>query len=197
LASQGERRAATRSALIDAARNCFVEHGFEATTTAAVLARAGVSKGALYHHFATKAELFIAVFEEVTRAMVAKANLEAAAARSPRKMLVEALKGWLRVAVDEPVSRRIVLEMGPESLGLQRARQIEEAITQPPIQRAIQAAVARGEVRCPDVPLVARLLSAMVAELALVAIDRKMTGSSLSTFDPVIDGAVSALMPSK
>lgn len=194
MASQDERRAATRGALLGAARDCFVELGYEATTTEAVLARAGVSKGALYHHFATKSDLLVAVFEEVTRALVARAQQDAARARSPRRALVAALKSWMRAAVDDPVARRIVLEIGPAVLGLQGARQVEDAITQPAIQRTIEAAVAKGEAQCRDAALVGRLLSSTVAELALLAVERGAAGGSLKAFEVYVDVVVAALL---
>lgn len=55
-----ERGLATRAALLDAALECLVEHGYSATTTTMVAARAGVSRGAQLHHFPTKAELLTA-----------------------------------------------------------------------------------------------------------------------------------------
>jgi AcrR family transcriptional regulator len=88
-----------------------------ATSTEAVLARAGVSKGALYHHFASKAELLAAVFEAVSRETVARAQSAAGGAGSARAELTAALKAWLR-AVLAPEPRRIILETGPAVLGL-------------------------------------------------------------------------------
>jgi AcrR family transcriptional regulator len=55
--TQAERRAATRTALLDAAIDCLVEDGYARTTTRRIAERAGVSPGALQHHFASKAEL--------------------------------------------------------------------------------------------------------------------------------------------
>jgi AcrR family transcriptional regulator len=179
--------------LVAAARDCFVEQGFDATSTDAVLARAGVSKGALYHHFASKAELMAAVFETVSRETVAAAQEAAAGARSARAALGRVLKAWLR-AVLAPVPRRIVLETGPAVLGFARARQIEEEITQVPMRRAIERAVEHGEARCADVDIAARLLTAAVYELALAALQRGLEGEGLETLDPPIDALVDALL---
>jgi len=63
--TQGERRAATRAALLDAALECLIEHGYEGTTTGRVCERAGVSRGAHQHHFGTRAELVAAALEEL------------------------------------------------------------------------------------------------------------------------------------
>lgn len=69
--TQGERRTATRAALVDAALDCLVDHGVAGTTTAAVCARAGVSSGALFNHFPSKAALLGAAAERVLAAATA------------------------------------------------------------------------------------------------------------------------------
>lgn len=58
--SQADRRASTRARLLDATLACLVEQGYAGTTTAAIEARAGVSRGARLHHFPTKEELLVA-----------------------------------------------------------------------------------------------------------------------------------------
>ena len=63
--TQEERRAATRAALLDAALECLVEHGYEGTTTGRVCERAGVSRGAHQHHFGTRPALVAAALEEL------------------------------------------------------------------------------------------------------------------------------------
>lgn len=178
--------------MIAAARACFAENGFEATSTDAVLARAGVSKGALYHHFASKTDLMAAVFEAVSRDVVARAQAAAGDGQT-RASLSGALKAWLR-AVLAPEARRIILETGPAILGLMRARAIEEAITQAPMRLTIERAAASGAMRCDDPDLAARLLSAATAELALTAIQRALTEPQLAPLDAHIDALVDALV---
>lgn len=193
MARQAERREATRGALIKAARSCFVDHGFEATSTEAVLVRAGVSKGALYHHFDSKLELLAAVFDAVTREVVAKAQQAAIGASSPREALSLALKAWLRAAL-APEPRRIILETGPAVLGLARARLIEEEVTQVVLRRGINRILEDENAHCADIDVAARLLSALVAELALVALQRSLSGVKLERLDGDIDAVVNALI---
>jgi AcrR family transcriptional regulator len=64
--TQAERRATTRAALLEACVDCLLEQGYAGLTTAAVVARAGVSRGAQAHHFGTKAELVMAALRHVT-----------------------------------------------------------------------------------------------------------------------------------
>src|SRR5271167_3345259 len=63
--SQVDRSAATRAALVAAARPLFAEHGFAGVGTETIVAAAGVTRGALYHQFADKTELFEAVYEAI------------------------------------------------------------------------------------------------------------------------------------
>lgn len=192
MARQAERREATRGSLIAAARAAFSRHGYDATSTEMVLARAGLSKGAMYHHFESKAELMAAVFAAVSRDVMAEAQAAAGEGRS-RADLGRALKAWLR-AVLTPEARRIILETGPAVLGLARAREIEETITQAPMRRTIEQAVAAGAMRCDDPDLAARLLAAAAAELALAAIQRGLTDSQLEPLDAQLDALVAALV---
>ena len=74
MATQAERREATRGRLIEAAHRLFVSAGYEETSTEAILAEAEVSRGALYHHFPTKQVLFEAVFENVSAAAIERAG---------------------------------------------------------------------------------------------------------------------------
>ncbi len=63
--TQGERRAGTRAALLDAAIECLVEYGYEGTTTGRVCERAGLSRGAHLHHFGTRPALVAAALEQL------------------------------------------------------------------------------------------------------------------------------------
>ena len=70
--SQAERTAATRAVLLAAARKLFSTNGFTEVSTQAIVEAAGVTRGALYHQFADKTELFAAVYEEVEAEIVAQ-----------------------------------------------------------------------------------------------------------------------------
>src|SRR5581483_8980172 len=79
--SQAERSATTRAALVTAARALFAEHGYAGTPREQIVADAGVTRGALQHHFGDKPALFQAVYEQVEQEIVeavAKAAMRAA-----------------------------------------------------------------------------------------------------------------------
>jgi len=194
MARQVERREATRGALITAARASLLAVGHEATSTNVVLARAGVSRGALYHHFPSKTDLVAAVFETVSTELVGQAETAAKDTTTAREAITISLKTWLR-RVMEPEAFRIILDIGPAVLGLARARQIEDGITQAPLRQTITRAVERGETGAVDVDLVGRLLGAAAGELALAAAERGLKQAGLSAFEAQLDALVSALLP--
>ena len=74
MATQAERRERTRTAIVDAARARFVEHGFAATTIGEIQSAAEISRGALYHHFRSKDEVFEAVFVETSAEAIRRAK---------------------------------------------------------------------------------------------------------------------------
>ena len=117
---QGE---ATRSALLAAARELFGERGYAATSTEEIVAAAGVTKGALYHHFGGKQELFRVVLEqvlhEVSDAVVAIFNQP-----DPWRDLVDGCAAWIDAHRD-PAVRRIVLTDSRSVLDEEVVRDIE------------------------------------------------------------------------
>ncbi len=123
--SQADRTAATRAALIAAARPLFTEQGYAGVSTEAIARAASVSRGALYHQFADKADLFEAVFETLegeSTEKIALAVLESGAT-SPTDQLLIGARAWLDVCED-PQVREIILVQAPSVLGWARWREI-------------------------------------------------------------------------
>ena len=86
---KAEQSQATRAALIAAARELFARDGYAAVATEEIVRAAGVTRGALYHHFAGKAELFSAVYEDVERRLVEQiAQSAMASATDPLQALL-------------------------------------------------------------------------------------------------------------
>jgi AcrR family transcriptional regulator len=168
--------------------------GYDGTSTDAILAEAGVSKGALYHHFASKADLLSEVFAIVSEETASRARAAVDATTSTVDTIGAALKQWLRFVL-EPEPRRMILETGPTVLGFMRARRIEREITEAPLRAALAHAVRNREIHSVDVDLVASLLSATVAEIALTAIERNLGAPDMELMDPLVDTMLSALAP--
>lgn len=139
-----------------------------ATTTTDVLDRAGVSRGALYHHFADRAGLVAAVYEAESAAAVAAAAPPSITGFAIDDLLAGAMR-WLSV-VARPDTARILIEDGPRELGLVRCREIEERHSLAPVVAALDAARAAGVIETPDTTLLARMVNAILTEAALAGL---------------------------
>jgi AcrR family transcriptional regulator len=104
-ARQGE---ATRELLISIARELFTEHGYAATSIDEIIQRAGVAKGALYHHFSGKDELFRSVYDAVQSEVVTSVMAAALTVQEPWAALRAGLSAFLDACL-EPTFRRVVV----------------------------------------------------------------------------------------
>ena len=172
MATNRERREATRSNIISAARECFTKDGYEDTHTDNILERAGVSRGAMYHHFPSKRDVFEAVYSTLVEESIAHAVQVGADSDSPLQELITSCHAWLRF-VRKPDVATILIEQGPQVLGWKRARDIEAKSSLAPMQTAIERACAAGELEVPSVAVTALLINALLAELALISVYRK------------------------
>src|SRR2546421_10255411 len=115
--TQSERSAATREALIAAARELFAERGYAAVGTEEIVRAAGVTRGALYHHFAGKRELFEAVHEDDERQLVERIAASAiSTSADPLQALHAGAQAFLD-ACEDPAVQRIALVDAPSVLG--------------------------------------------------------------------------------
>src|SRR5918993_5092867 len=106
----------TRRDLLQHARKLFAQNGYAESSTDEVVRRAKVTKGALYHHFANKLEMYRAVVEDMERELVAKMAQAADGAREPQKKLQAACHAYLDACLDSTLTRILVLE-APVVLG--------------------------------------------------------------------------------
>jgi AcrR family transcriptional regulator len=161
--SQAERSAATRGALVRAARELFARDGYAATGREAIVERAGVTRGALYHHFADKEALFRAVFEQLEAEVMAK-SAAAAVAVSPDDPLGQLRAGslaYLDVALD-PAVQRICLLDAPSVLSPAARQEVVDAYAAGLVREVLRAAMDAGAlIRQPLEPLTHLLLAAL------------------------------------
>jgi AcrR family transcriptional regulator len=164
VSKKSDRRAAqaaeTRVALITAGRELFGQQGYAATSTEEIVERAGVTKGALYHHFADKVALFRAVFEqvqlEVSDAAVAEFNQPDSWAA-----LIAGCRLWVE-AHSDPAVRQIALVDARVVLGWETAREIETRFSTVALRGALRKAMHAGVVhRQPLRPLAVMLIGAL------------------------------------
>lgn len=162
-----ERGRATRDILITVARQLFAERGYEGASIGAVLDAAGVARGALYHHFASKEALFDAVLDrEVAR--IARAVAAAArAAGDPVASLRAGCATWLEAVLD-PGVQRIVLLDPPAVLGWTRWRELDEQHMLGGLRLSIGRIASEGRVEQGQVDLLAHMVLAAASEAALM-----------------------------
>jgi AcrR family transcriptional regulator len=183
--TQAERRAATRAALIAAARELFAARGYAAVGTEEIVRRAGVTRGALYHHFPAKPDLFRAVYERVEQDLTERIVTEVPLVGDP----VAVLRGGTAVFLDaclEPEVQRIALLDAPAVLGYEGWREIGERYGLGLIQAALQRAIEVGAIPPqPARPLAHVLLGALdeaalfIARAGDVAAARREVGETL------------------
>jgi AcrR family transcriptional regulator len=158
---------ATRAALIAAARRLFVEKGYFETGTEEIVAASGVgTRGALYHHFGDKRELFQAVFEQVEEGLLAAAG-GADVAGDALDRLRSGLLRFLDASLT-PEVQRILLIDGPAVLGWQTWRQLEGRYGVGAIHGLLERAVLDGSLPAQPLIVLAHVLLAAVDEAALV-----------------------------
>lgn len=164
--TQAARSAATREALVTAARPLFAEHGFAVVSTDQIARTAGVTRGALYHQFAGKEELFAAVFEQLEGEIAERLAERLASADEPLTMLRDGIDGWLE-ACAEPEVHRIVLIEAPAALGWARWREIGQRYGVGLVEAAIASLVETGALAEQPVRPLAHVLVGALEEAAL------------------------------
>src|SRR5918992_6064284 len=164
---RAERGEATRAALIEAARELFSERGYAAVGTNELVRHAGVTRGAMYHHFSDKRELFRAVYEQTEKELVEGLAARIATIEDPWEALVAGMSSFFDISSD-PKLMRLGLIDGPAVLGWQAWREIGNryglGVTTAALQRAMDADVLRPA----DVTLLGHKLLAALGEAAML-----------------------------
>jgi AcrR family transcriptional regulator len=165
--SQEERARSTRSALTSAARALFAERGYAAVPAEEITRRAGVTRGALYHHYGDKQELFREVFEQLETEVTAE--IAAAARQAPDRAsgMVAALTAFLDIC-QRPEVVRIGLTDAPAVLGWAGWREIESRHGLGLVVELLESAAAGGLLAPEAVPALAQLVLSAIIEAALM-----------------------------
>ncbi|HEV2780842.1 MAG TPA: TetR/AcrR family transcriptional regulator [Actinophytocola sp.] len=160
-----ERGRTTRERLIAVGFELFGEHGYEGTSIGAILEAAGLARGAFYHHFATKAELFEAVLDRVIEQVANAASAAAMAGRDPVSHLRLACAAWLDSALD-PAIQRIMLIDGGAVVGWDRYRELDEQHTLGRTKATLRRIARAGRLPEESVDMLAHMVLAAVGEAA-------------------------------
>lgn len=153
------RSTETRAALIAAARAVFVERGYAAAGTPEVVERAGLTRGALYHHFADKQALFDAVVRDEAEQVAAEIGGGSASAATPLAALEAGSRAYFR-AMEREGRTRLLLVEGPAVLGPERMRAIDRETGGRELREGVRA-VLGTDVADEQVDALSDLVSAM------------------------------------
>ncbi len=181
------RTARTRAALIDAARQLFAEKGFVATGTPEIVKLAGVTRGALYHHFADKNALFQAVVEAESRQVATEISQATASQDSAIQALRDGSKAYFR-AMQGPGRVRLLLLDGPSVLGPATMQRIDEEGAGSTLKAGLQEAMAAGELSKVPLDALASALNAAFDRAALDIAGGQNASNSEAAIDAILGG---------
>lgn len=160
--TQAERSEATRAALMEAGRELFGERGYAAVSTEQLVGRSGLTRGALYHHFGGKRELFKAVYEWIESDLVSAIPVEGLSTGDAMGVLRGGVGAVLDASLESDV-QRIALVDAPAVLGYDEWREIEERYGLGLLRAGLQTAMDQGQIRRQPVePLAHLLLGALI-----------------------------------
>lgn len=184
------RGAATRERLLAAARRLFGERGYEATSIESVLEASGVARGALYHHFESKAELFDAVLVDVLVEIAERSAAAAAGSKDPLEGLRAGSHAWLAMALD-PAIQRIALLDPTTAVGWARWREQDQAHSLGGLRATLLRLTDEGRVPPGQAELFAHVLLAALNEAALFVAfaedQRAAATTARATVDTLLD----------
>lgn len=158
------RSQATRESLVGAARALFAERGYAKVSTEEIVHAAGVTRGALYHQFRDKAELFAAVAEAVEAEVIAQVSTEMAAAGDDPVVAMLAGARSLLVVCAQPEVERIILIDAPSVMGAIAWRELSARYSLSLIKAALESAMESGAFARQPVGPVAHLLIGALEE---------------------------------
>ena len=193
--TQEQRSAATRQALVAAGRRLWAERGYAEVGTPEIAAAAGVTRGAMYHQFADKTEVYAAVLEVIEDEVMER--IGNGIAEAGRDDIVEVMKVGARIWLDacaEPAVHRIVLIEAPSVLGWERWREVSMRHGMGMVQALIENAIETGRIpRQPVLPL-AHVMIGALDEAAIYLARSDGSAKTREEVDTIIDRMIDAVL---
>jgi AcrR family transcriptional regulator len=183
---------ATRETLLRVAHDLFAERGYAAVGTEEIVARAGVTRGALYHHFVDKQDLFRAVHEELERGLVDGIGERIRGIEDPWELIVTGVGAFLDACTD-PAVMRIALLDAPAVLGWAAWREIDERYGLGLVSFGLQNAMDRGVLAPRPVRPLAHLLMGAMAEAAMVIANAADPAAARDEVEPPLLALIAGL----
>ena len=189
-AEQGE---ATRAALMRAARELFTEHGYGGVGTEEIVRRAKLTRGALYHHFTDKKDLFRAVHEQIEGEVMAAIGAQMAEADGdPLALLTIGTRAYLDVCTD-PAITRVTLVDAPSVLGWEEWREIDMRHGLGIVIVGLQGGMDSGVLRPQPVRPLAHLLLGAMGEAGMVIANAADPAAARAEVEPALLGLLEGL----
>ena len=195
-ARRAEHAADTRESLLAAARRLFAAQGFDGTGTEQIVAEARVTRGALYHHFRDKADVFRAAMAEAAADVATRLIDEqlAAEAESPMAEIRDGVSAFLDVCVGGDF-QRIVLVDGPRVLGAEAWEDLVERYGRSLLEEWLRRCMSTGDLDQVPVRALARLLIAMLTEASLAIARADDPVAERAALGEVLDRMLVGLRP--
>jgi AcrR family transcriptional regulator len=192
--TQADRSAATKDALVRAARPLFAARGFGGVGTEAIVRAAGVTRGAMYHQFADKTELFAAVFEAVEEDVSQRIaqSIVASGETDPIKLMELGAHAWIDACAD-PEVQRIVLIEAPAVLGWERWREIGMRYGVGLVEGLVAHAISVGRIPEQPVKPLAHVFIGAVDEAALYVVRAEDQATAREEMRAVVSRLVAAM----
>jgi AcrR family transcriptional regulator len=188
-----ERTEETRAALVAAARELFAERGYAGVGTEEIVRAARLTRGALYHHFTGKKDLFRAVYEELEQQLVQTIAAGASSAADPLEALRLGARLWLDVCED-PAVQCIALLDAPAVLGWEEWREIGLRYAFGLVQAELEAAMDAGLIERQPVRPLAHLLLGSIDEAGMLIARADDGGQTKREVAVLVDRYLDALI---
>jgi AcrR family transcriptional regulator len=189
---KAQSSARMRQALQQAGRELFEVRGFNHASAEEIVAKAGVTRGALYHHYEGKQGLFEAVVEETMRRLHAKIVQSASAAPDASSALRLGAHRFLALAT-APRLQQVLFVDAPTVMGWQRWRQMDERFGLGLLKQAVGRAQAGGQYRHGTADVVARILLSTLIEAAMLVAHADNKTVARDDAQAVVDRILDAL----
>ncbi len=164
--TKAAQREATTQKLIEVGREIFTQYGYAQASTEEIVHRAGVTRGALYHHFASKEGLFHAVLEDVQKDVAQWIEASASETDDLWEQLVAGCRAFLKASLN-PQVQRIMLIDAPAVLGWDAWRQIDAEQGMQTLHSVLMELTAHGLIHPQPMNALVHLLSGAMNEAAL------------------------------
>jgi AcrR family transcriptional regulator len=184
--ARGRPSEGAREALIEAAHDLFMVRDYDLVSIDEILERSGVSRGALYHHFPAKVDLFLAVFEASERRVIERIAAQLPVSASPFEALLDVAKAYLRLCETDEELRRIGLIQSRAVLGWEGWRAAARDLGIGLALALATAAIDAGELPPLDPETVAQILLGALIEAAMLIAVAEDRAAARKRSEPVI-----------